>query len=91
MKCLRCENEMNCLGEKRIQLGQTGWFLGDLPNLIEGSLSVEVYSCSNCGKIEFFMPKSNEDEIALRQCPKCGKMHEYDDPKCPFCKYNYYE
>ena len=23
-------------------------------------------------------------------CPKCGKMHDVDWPKCPFCKHDYY-
>ena len=24
------------------------------------------------------------------ECPKCGKMHDFDYPKCPYCKYDYY-
>ena len=37
IKCLRCESEMHCIGTKKIQLGQTRWIFGDLPNLIAGS------------------------------------------------------
>lgn len=32
-----------------------------------------------------------EDEIWQRTCPKCGKSHDFDYPKCPNCKYNYFE
>lgn len=32
-----------------------------------------------------------EDEIWQRTCPKCGKSHDIDYPKCPNCKFNYLE
>ena len=32
--CLRCNNIMTYSGRKKIQLGETGWILGDLPNLL---------------------------------------------------------
>lgn len=31
------------------------------------------------------------DEIWQRTCPKCGKSHDIDYPKCPYCKFNYLE
>ena len=30
-----------------------------------------------------------EDEIIKRTCPDCGKSHDIDYPKCPYCKHNY--
>ena len=92
IKCLRCESEMCCIGTEKIQLGQTGWIFGDLPNLLAGALEVEIYSCKSCGKIEFFQSKTDirKDCISTTKCPKCGKIHEIDYPKCPFCKYDYY-
>ena len=30
-----------------------------------------------------------EDKIWQRTCPKCGKTHDIDYPKCPNCKYDY--
>ena len=39
--CLRCNNKMKYSGQKKIQLGETGWILGDLPNLLAGSMNVE--------------------------------------------------
>ena len=89
--CTRCNTPMNHIGTKKLQLGETGWLLGDLPNLLAGAMEVDIYTCSSCGKIEFFMPESSGDDIGLRKCPSCGKKHEFDDPKCPFCKYDYYK
>lgn len=90
--CLRCNSSMVCIGTEKIQLGQTGWFLGDLPNLFAGALEVAIYVCKSCGKIEFFQAKDVPDHaegIAKAKCPKCGQSHDLDFPKCPFCKFNY--
>lgn len=56
LKCLRCGQEMFFLKQEKLQLGQTGFLLGDWPNLLAGSLEVEIYGCNSCGKLEFMMP-----------------------------------
>ncbi len=91
INCLRCDAPMHFLKTESIQLGQTGWILGDLPNLMAGSLEVDIYACPKCGKIEFFQSSeaSDEPQIAQKRCPVCGKMHDIDYPKCPFCKHTY--
>lgn len=94
MKCLRCDGEMKFFGTERLQLGKTGWILGDLPNLISGALDVGIYCCDKCGKYEFFQIDSEEvekaeNELPQKTCPKCGKEHDFDYYKCPFCKYEY--
>lgn len=33
--------------------------------------------------------ESTEDKIWQRTCPKCGKSHDLDYPKCPYCGNNY--
>ena len=30
-----------------------------------------------------------DDALPQKECPQCGKHHDFDYPKCPFCKYNY--
>ncbi len=91
--CLRCGVEMQLLRRTRIQLGQTGWVLGDLPNLLAGGLPVEIYDCPICGKLEFYRAEEivaeTGDGIAQRKCPQCGQMHDMDYPKCPYCRYKY--
>lgn len=85
--CTHCSGEMKFFGRERLQLGQTGWLLGDIPNLIAGALEVDIYMCSNCRKLEFFAAETQEDEenLPTRTCPKCGTVHDFDYPKCPQC------
>ena len=88
--CLRCGQEMNHIRTEKLQFGQTGWFLGDLPNLLAGAMEVDIFSCPSCRKLEFYLPDSEaEDLLPQKQCPNCGKRHDFDYPKCPFCKHPY--
>lgn len=89
INCLRCDIPMRYIRTEKLQLGQTGWLLGDLPNLLAGALEVELYTCPNCGKLEFFLAEDKQEEIPQIKCPRCGKMHDFDYPKCPFCGYLY--
>ena len=101
LSCLRCDAPMRFLKREKVQLGQTGWFLGDLSNLLAGSLELEIYCCPQCGKLEFFRPddavcadagngEADLSGLPQKQCPKCGKRHDFDYPKCPYCDFNYY-
>ena len=59
LKCLRCAAAMDFLGSEDIQLGHHSLLFGDLSNLLSGSLSVDVYVCQKCRKIEFFYGEDN--------------------------------
>jgi len=92
LPCLRCGTQMELYAHETLQLGQTGWFIGTLDNLISGGFDVAIYICPNCYKTEFFhYPEEEipEDRIAQVICPDCGQQHDMDDPKCPFCKHDY--
>lgn len=91
MNCLRCNKQMKFLAKEHLQLGQTGWILGDIPNLIAGALKVDIYVCPECRKLEFFAANDKTDEDSLPQnvCPACGAVHDFDYPRCPKCKYDY--
>ncbi len=91
IQCLRCNAPMRHVMDTKFQLGQSGWLLGDWPNLLAGALEAAVYVCPNCGKIELFQSEQDgaENHIAQHQCPNCGMQHDIDDPKCPFCKFKY--
>lgn len=88
--CIRCRRKMQYAGMEKLQLGQTGWLLGDLPNLVAGAMEVDIYCCPGCGKLEFFSAKGMDEALPQKRCPKCGKAHDFDYPKCPFCKHDYY-
>ena len=102
MQCPRCGNEMNHIKREKLQFGQTGWILGDLPNLIAGALEVDIFCCSGCGKLEFYRADmyaertfaSNQHEpsdLPQRTCPNCGILHDFDYPMCPVCGHDYEE
>ena len=90
LNCLRCGSEMNHLKQEYIQLGKTGWIFGGWPNLIAGGLYVDILCCSGCGRLEFFTARHDGDDceegqMAQTTCSICGREHDLDDPKCPFC------
>lgn len=31
-----------------------------------------------------------DDNLPQRKCPRCGKTHDFDYPKCPYCEHDYY-
>lgn len=87
--CGNCGSEMKFLKQEKVQLGQTGWILGDLLNLVAGALNVEIWCCPKCRKLDFYLPEPEEElnggGIAQITCPNCGVKHDMDDPKCPCC------
>ena len=86
--CSHCHTKMEHMLRDEIQLGKSGWILGTLPNLLSGALTVDVYVCPSCRKLEFFAPTDETTEESLPQlvCPSCGKSYDFDYPKCPYCK-----
>jgi len=96
LSCLRCQTEMHFAGEQKLQLGKTGWILGDLPNLLAGALEVELYVCPKCGKLEFFALGKEQDlnryrnaEVPEKECPGCGLLIDFDYPSCPCCGHEF--
>ena len=78
---------------EHLQLGKTGWIIGDWGNLLAGAMLVDIYCCHDCGRLEFFRQDADEfDEqpTPQRKCPNCGREHDFDYPKCPFCSHDYY-
>lgn len=66
--CLRCGARMKYMFRENLQLGKTGWILGDLPNLFAGALCADIFVCPDCGKeIDFDSPK----------CPFCRYEFRY--------------
>ena len=91
LSCLRCGGQMQFLAREQIQLGKTGWILGDLPNLFAGALEAEIYICPACRKLELFAVEADiaGEDLPKRMCPTCGTGHDFDYPKCPKCGHSY--
>ena len=88
LACLRCGAKMHFIKREKFQLGEAGWILGDLPHLNKGAMELEIYSCPDCGKVEFFQ-STGDEQLPQVKCPRCGKVHDFDYGRCPFCKYEY--
>ncbi len=93
LACLRCGGEMGFVKTEHIQLGKIGGIIGTLDNMLAGAMLVDIYCCRDCRRLEFFRQDADEfDEQTTpqRKCPNCGREHDFDYPKCPFCSYDYY-
>ena len=60
--CVRCGAPMLKMGRQQFQLGEHGLFMGDMAHMLAGSLTLELFCCERCRKVEFFVP---ENENAL--------------------------
>lgn len=88
--CGNCRTQLKFLKRENVQLGKTGFFLGDWPNLLAGAENLEFWVCPDCRKLEFYVPDEEwdlegEDAMAQIVCAACGAEHDLDDPKCPCC------
>lgn len=56
LKCMRCNDNMLNYGPLTFKLGEEKYFFSDINRLMSGSVTMNVYRCSTCGKVEFFVP-----------------------------------
>jgi hypothetical protein len=58
LRCVRCEEQLTFVGEKKFHEGGTDWgfWLGDTGELLTSRERVEMYICEFCGGVEFFLP-----------------------------------
>ena len=54
MKCLRCDGRMVDCGPVTFKLGEESLIFSDLVRLFTGSLTMNIFRCEKCGKVEFF-------------------------------------
>jgi hypothetical protein len=55
MDCLRCRSALEYVGTKKFHRGPNLGALGDWAELFVGHESLEMYRCSECGHVEFFV------------------------------------
>ena len=60
MKCLRCDGRMLDYGPVTFKLGEESLIFSDLVRLFTGSLTMNIFRCEKCGKIEFFSLDNTE-------------------------------
>jgi hypothetical protein len=54
LKCLRCESSMKFVGEKKFHEGKRHGVWGEIGELMVKRTVINMYECTNCGKVEFF-------------------------------------
>ncbi len=93
LTCLRCGSQMQFAFQEKFQMGEHTLLTGDWSHLRSGSLELEVWCCPDCGKVEFFTPETvgeyTHKDLPQKKCPQCGREHDFDYPKCPYCKHKY--
>ena len=55
---------------------------------------MDIYLCPECSRPKFYYSKEQkkgEKALPKRICPECGDEHDFDYPKCPRCKFDYYK
>ena len=50
--CIRCGGPMVHIGQEQLQLGKYGLLTGHLSQLFSGALTVDIYCCRDCKKLE---------------------------------------
>ena len=62
-KCLRCGAELSSMGVEKFRVGGTsgGWdlLLGQMAEVGEGLLALEVLACQACRKVEMRVPTTS--------------------------------
>jgi hypothetical protein len=51
---------MEYMGTERMQLGKSGFFTDNLSNILSGAMTVSIYECPQCGKLELFRFKKTK-------------------------------
>lgn len=60
MRCLRCVEEMECAGVRRFAVRGRWGFLG---SIFGRRLALETWLCPSCGKVEFFAPRGEREDL----------------------------
>ncbi|MGD8189613.1 hypothetical protein ACQCN2_06360 [Brevibacillus ginsengisoli] len=71
LDCPYCQQEMLFLGEQELQRSSafSNLFLGELGDLIKGTLRLNMYVCKTCGKAEFTVT-----DDTLRRIQEFGQL-----------------
>ena len=54
LKCLRCDGYMLDYGPVTFKLGEETFFFSDWNRLMSGAVTMNIFRCEKCGKVEFF-------------------------------------
>ncbi len=58
IRCLRCDRELDFMGTRYFHEGARLGVLGNLAELFVNKQGFDIYSCSECGHVDFFLAGS---------------------------------
>jgi hypothetical protein len=64
LQCLRCQRDLDYIGTRRFHEGTNWGIFGALGELLVTKQSFDVYVCSDCGHVEFFVTGIGESREA---------------------------
>lgn len=88
LKCLRCNIKMEFTGRESFQLGEESYFSGWLAKMTAKSVTLDLYTCPNCGKVELFSPNRKKKPAPVLTnwtCSKCGTDNQSQAQTCQKC------
>ena len=84
--CLRCGVEMEYIGREKFQLGEEIIYIRYTTD--PKSMLLELYRCPECGKVEFFAPRSRQAATQSKPnwiCSECGTYNSGRVHTCQGC------
>jgi ribosomal protein L40E len=69
--------------------GEWSYIIGDIVEIEQGTLPVQIHVCSKCGKIELTAAKQTATILlsrkGVKKCLKCGERIPLASEECPHC------
>jgi len=77
VRCSVCNRELNFLMKESFLKGDSGAWVGNITPHFRGGFEMEIYACPKCGKLEFFLPEEEMDQ--LPEDMEEVELPEYDE------------
>jgi len=85
LTCSHCGSQEFELGEAQLNTALMTFFKLDWLNK-----NARIYSCKDCGKIEWFFPIVDAEDVSSEtDCLACGVIIPSGKTKCPKCGWTY--
>jgi DNA-directed RNA polymerase subunit RPC12/RpoP len=93
VKCSRCGATTEDYGVQKLRIGGVGgewsYIIGDIMEIEQGTLPVQIRICPKCAKIELTTTEQTGAILlsrkGLKKCIQCGKRIPLASEECPHC------
>ena len=93
IKCSRCGAVLEDYGIQKLRIGGVGgewsYIVGDIAEIEQGTLPVQIYICPKCGKIELSAAEKTGTILlgreGFKKCVECGKRIPLASEECQHC------